>query len=205
MQIQRLGALRELSYNTYGAGHACWTLSNARCSSNRCLWSASFREWRSSIFLLTNQLTKAGSSQAALLPAQQNMSVCVHSFQVHTLLLVMFNTHGMILGRSDVSTTIRMYAASSLTKPPLKRCSIRMNIGQPEAMFISLLLPGRWNELECGSGRKWSVTCFFPVWFSNVSVTFCLKGQGSRGSYGPLMMTKKKLKCVFLPRPSPLR
>ena len=32
----------------------------------------------------------------------------------------------------------------------------------------------KWNT-KCGSGQKWLVTCFFPVWFSNVSVTFCLK------------------------------
>lgn len=58
-----------------------------------------------------------------------------------------FYVPGKTLGKSPVSTMTRIYMQSSLTNPPLTSCSCLMNIGQPEAMFISRL-PGRWKLLE---------------------------------------------------------
>ena len=110
--------------------------------------------------------------------------------------LVVQSLHGMIFGRSEVSTTTRRYIESSFTKPPFNRCSIRINIGHPDAMFISFL-PGRWKELERGSGRKLSLWCFFPAWLMSVRMTFWRKGQGSSASYGPHMITKKKSSRIF--------
>ena len=53
----------------------------------------------------------------------------------------------MIFGRSEVSTTTRRYTESFFTKSPFNRCSIRINMGQPDAMFISFL-PGRWKGVR---------------------------------------------------------
>ena len=84
-------------------------------------------------------------------------------------------------------------------KPPFNRCSIRMNMGQPDAMFISFL-PGRWKELEWRSGWKLSLWCFFPAWLMSVSVTFWWKGQGRSASYGPCMIMKKKVEMSPFPQ-----
>ena len=64
---------------------------------------------------------------------QKSFSIQVSAYQ---------SLHGMIFGRSEVSTTTRRYIESSFTKPPFSRCSIRINMGHPDAMFISFL-PGR--------------------------------------------------------------
>ena len=79
------------------------------------------------------------------------------------------------------------------------RCSIQQNMGHPDAMFISFL-PGRWKELEWGSGRKLSLWCFFPAWLMSISMTFWWKGQGRSASHGPRMITKKKVEMSPFPQ-----
>ena len=86
---------------------------------------------------------------------------------------------------------------SSLTCAWLFSSASEQNIGNPMAMFVSLL--SLWKDELFGSGLKASITCSTLSWSSNMKVTFCLNGQRSSASYWLRMTTKKIETCVPFP------
>ena len=104
--------------------------------------------------------------------------------------------------RLDMSTIIFTKMVSPWTYPPWQSSLWDINVGQPDAMFISDV--GLLKLELCGSGRKQSYASRILSWSRSLKWTFWVNGHGNNASYSPRMMTKNTDTCVSLPIPSPL-